>query len=777
MTTFTVESKSALAKLMATENVTIEHRKMSTARFDPINRVLYLPIWKNMSGYMYDLLGGHEVGHARWTPPDGWHNAVIDPTKKMNYKSFLNVVEDARIEKKIQRKYPGLKNSFRWAYAELMEQDFFGIIGKNINKLPFIDRLNIYTKSQYTANIKFNEIESGFMERIIALESWEDVIILTDEIYAYSKGEQNQIKQNDFEDFNFTNASEEEDSEDGYGDPEQADQDNIDAEADNGESEDGESEDGESEDGESEDGESEDGESGKSEEDSEEKKDESEESSAWNRDKESSASEEDQFDPECKTDDTYRSNEGSLLDEQCKEYVYLTIPKPIHKNIITPASRVQELLSKHFNSYPHRNIEFSKYVTDFKRKNERYVSLLSKEFEMRKAATKYSKAKISNTGDLDINKLSSYKFDDNIFRKMTIVPKGKSHGMILLLDRSGSMSENLTSSIEQILVLSMFCRKVNIPFIVYGFGDDITGRKTDFPNEDYNKNCFEEKDRSIGFNTVFLREYLNSSMSNSTFSNAFRNMVLLMKAYDRNPLHSRVSHPPGERLSNTPLLQAMVAMKDIMVDFKKKNNLDLTNLVIVHDGDADRCFYYKEKVTDNSDGFIDSRIRPSLNTVIVDNTAKFQYQLPTSKNDDSLHEEMTKTIFDWFQKTTESKIFGFFLVPTSYRGKTIRALERQFYDENGKKVIVYGKEYQKSKEKLNLVLKNLRKNKFVISKKPGFDSFFIVVGGNDLAIGNEELTIEGNFTPVKLKNAFSNLNKNKMINRVLVSKFIQGIAA
>jgi len=766
MTTFTVESKSALAKLMATENVTIEHRKMSTARFDPINRVLYLPIWKNMSGYMYDLLGGHEVGHARWTPADGWHNAVIDPTKKINYKSFLNVVEDARIEKKIQRKYPGLRNSFRLAYAELMEQDFFGIIGKNINKLPFIDRLNIYTKSQYTANIKFNEIESGFMKRIIALESWEEVIILTDEIYAYSKGEQNQIKQNDFENFNFSDSS---DEDGGEYDLEQSDED--------GESEDGESEDGESEDGESEDGESEDGESGKSEEDSEEEKDKSEESSAWNRNKESSASEEDQFDPECKTDDTYRSNEVSLLDDQCKEYIYLTIPKPIHKNIITPVSRVQELLSKHFNSYPHRNIEFSKYVTDFKRKNERYVSLLSKEFEMRKAATKYSKAKISNTGDLDINKLSSYKFDDNIFRKMTIVPKGKSHGMILLLDRSGSMSENLTSSIEQILVLSMFCRKVNIPFVVYGFGDDVTGRKTDFPNEDYNKNCFEAKDRSIGFNTVFLREYLNSSMSSSTFSNAFRNMVLLMKTYDRNPLHSRVSHPPGERLSNTPLLQAMVAMKDIMVDFKKKNNLDLTNLVIVHDGDADRCFYYKEKVTNKSDGFIDSRIRLSFNTVIVDNTSKFQYQLSATKNDDLLHAEMTKSIFDWFQKTTESKIFGFFLAPTSYRGKTMKALENQFYDENGKKVIVYGKEYHQSKEKLTIVLKQLRKDKFIISKKPGFNSFFIVVGGDELAIGDEELNIEGKFTTAKLKNAFSNLNKKKLINRVLVSKFIQGIAA
>ena len=749
MTAFTVESKTALAKLMATENVTIEHRKMSTARFDPINRVLYLPIWKNMSGYMYDLLGGHEVGHARWTPADGWHNAVIDPTKKRNYKSFLNVVEDARIEKKIQRKYPGLRNSFRLAYAELMEQDFFGIKGMHVNSLPFIDRLNIYTKSQYTANITFNEIESGFLERILVLESWEDVITLTDEIYAYSKGEQNQIKQNnDFENFDFSNSPDGEDVE----------HDCYDSKQDDGESEDGESEDGESEDS-----------------------DEENKDSVINRNKESSPSDDDQFDPECKTDDTYRSNEGSLLDEQCKEYLYLTIPKAIHKNIITPASRVHELLSASFNSYPTRNLEFRKYVTDFKSKNDRYVSLLAKEFEMRKAAKKYSKVKISNTGDLDINKLSSYKFDDNIFRKMMIVPKGKSHGMVLLLDRSGSMMSNMAGSIEQILVLSMFCRKVNIPFVVYGFGDEIRTRKLDFPlGDSMVESCFDEKDNTIAMGTVFLREYMNSSMSNTTFSNAFRNMVLLLKSYENNPMNAKIFFPSSEKLSNTPLLQAMVAMKDIMVEFKRKNNLDMTNLVIVHDGDADQCLRYNEPYGDNNP--IVTKINSSFNNVIVDNKAKFQHKMSSIRgtdayNNNTCHAEMTKAIFEWFQKTTESKIFGFFLAPTNYRGQTMKALEHQFYDENGKKVFVQGKGYYESKEKLNIVMKQLRKEKFIISMKPGFNSFFIIVGGTELAIGNEEMDIQGKVTSAKLKNAFINLNKKKLINRVLVSKFIQGIAA
>jgi hypothetical protein len=110
MSNFSVESKSQLVKLLAVENLTVEHQKIQTAKFDPKNRILYLPIWQNMSGDLYDLLGGHEVGHALYTPADGWHNAA--QSKGKAYKSFLNVVEDARIEKKVKRRYPGLRKCF-----------------------------------------------------------------------------------------------------------------------------------------------------------------------------------------------------------------------------------------------------------------------------------------------------------------------------------------------------------------------------------------------------------------------------------------------------------------------------------------------------------------------------------------------------------------------------------------------------------------------------------------------------------------------------------------
>ena len=55
--------KTNLAKLLATENLVVEHKSVETASFDVKNRVLTLPVW-NVSDVVYDMLVGHEVGHA-----------------------------------------------------------------------------------------------------------------------------------------------------------------------------------------------------------------------------------------------------------------------------------------------------------------------------------------------------------------------------------------------------------------------------------------------------------------------------------------------------------------------------------------------------------------------------------------------------------------------------------------------------------------------------------------------------------------------------------------
>lgn len=763
MTAFTVEQKSQLAKLMATENLTIQHSKIHTAKFDPINRVLYLPIWKDMSSFMYDLLGGHEVGHALFTPPQGWHDVAADKTKGKNYKSFLNVIEDARIEKKVIRKYPGLKSSFRKAYAELDERDFFGLQYRDINHMSFIDRLNIYTKSQYTQQINFSVEEMQLIGEVQMLETWDDVLRVTDKIYGYCKNEQAELMAGDDFEYNFEDESSDGDDADSDYDSDFDLEDEM--LSDNKDTDKTSDKESDEQSGNESDGESE---------DSNESEDAGD---TVNRDKESQMSnfDSEDFDPNCVTDDNYRKNELSLLDEQCKPYVYVGMPTPILSNIITPAKRVQELMTENFaeqikNGYL-TSERANEYVQDFRNKNERYISLLAKEFEMRKAASSFSKAKQSDTGDIDVNKLASYRFDDNIFRKIMQVPKGKSHGLILLLDYSGSMSDNMAGSIEQILVLSMFCRKVNIPFHVYAFSNDSSTWLIDNPGKSpmsTYRQCFIHQKGELAIDNVSLREYLNSKMTNAEFTRALRNMVLLKKSYEGGRYQRFVQRPPSERMSNTPLTEALVATQTVMKNFKRNNNLDITNLVIIHDGDAD----VTNSVSNGESGY-NYFSTTFENAILQDSKVKYQKQIKPNRSGN----EVFVAVSEWFTSTTDSKIFGFFIVPPQRMKNVIR-----HYYHNQDKERVFGNENTNSDtmfliEQEKKLKRKMNDEKFLQSFNPGYDSFFLISGGNDLLTGDGEIEIDGKITSHRLKNAFMKFNKGKQINRVLVSKFIQGIAA
>ena len=180
-----IQSKSLLAKLMATENLLVEERKCSTASFDVKNRILTIPILdKKLSIELYDLFTGHEVGHALYTPLEGMKAAI--ESKTVN-SGILNVVEDVRIEKKIQSKFPGLRGSFLKAYNELLDRDFFDTNGKDLNQLNFIDRINMHSKGGAQLLIKFNDEEKELLNEVQNTETYEEVIDVAKRIQEFMK--------------------------------------------------------------------------------------------------------------------------------------------------------------------------------------------------------------------------------------------------------------------------------------------------------------------------------------------------------------------------------------------------------------------------------------------------------------------------------------------------------------------------------------------------------------------------------------------------------------
>jgi hypothetical protein len=95
-----------------------------------------------------------------------------------------------------------------------------------------------------------------------------------------------------------------------------------------------------------------------------------------------------------------------------------------------------------------------------------------KEFECRKAADSYARASTARTGVLDTARLHSYKFTEDLFKKVTIIPDGKNHGLVFVLDWSGSMQNVLSDTCKQLFNLIWFCKKTSIPFEVYAFTNE-----------------------------------------------------------------------------------------------------------------------------------------------------------------------------------------------------------------------------------------------------------------------------------------------------------------
>ena len=179
----TQEIKGNLARLLATENLIVEHRKVSTASFDVDRRVLTLPNWDRASSVVYDMLVGHEVGHALFTPNEDWTAEHDCP------KDFINVIEDARIEKLMKRKYPGLRKSFAGGYKELNDKDFFAIEDEDLNTFSLIDRINLHFKIGASAMIPFSIEEQVFVARTDVAETFEEVCEIAVDVYNFSKQE------------------------------------------------------------------------------------------------------------------------------------------------------------------------------------------------------------------------------------------------------------------------------------------------------------------------------------------------------------------------------------------------------------------------------------------------------------------------------------------------------------------------------------------------------------------------------------------------------------
>ena len=548
----------ALAKLLATEDIIVENREVQTAQFNVDTRVLTLPMWKRASNSVYDMLVGHEVGHALYTPNE-------DPPSHIPH-GYINVTEDARIEKLMKRRYPGLHKSFYAGYKELSDQDFFCLEDSDISEMTLADRVNLYFKIGNFVDIFFTDEEIEIRDMIGEAETFADAVLAAEVLHNYCKSANAPEKVGDLPPSNDQQGTGTGPSVDT---PQQQQQQPEDGDEDEDDVEVGDHiEEGEGE------------------------------PDTYSDDGSAQA-------PDVTTDEIFNERTQEFNGKDMgQEIGYYDLPiidldntiisnESVHKDLNEAWQRELTPLEDAYGNKHVGDFTFAdKKYQDFKKSAQREVNYLVKEFECKKSADAYARAATSKTGVLDCSKLHTYKYNEDLFKKVTILPDGKNHGLIFMLDWSGSMAHEIVDTVKQVYNLVWFCSKVNIPFDLYAF--------TNSYHSCVRKELTEEDDGRFLVSDFNLLNLLTSGHNRKTLDEQMKSVWRLVYAMR---YYVNYHIPPGYGLSGTPLNQSIACLYELIPQFKAKHGLQKVQCVILTDGEANVLPIVRQRTYADGEGY------------------------------------------------------------------------------------------------------------------------------------------------------------------------------
>lgn len=794
MEIFNTTSQGILAKLLAAENITVHVGAYKTAMFDVKNRMLFLPTWNVDDKNISDLLVGHEVGHALFTPMEQFAE-FEQRLPKGTPRSILNVIEDVRIERLIQNKYPGLINRFKEGYRLMKERDFFQIAGVDVSKLNIADRINLKAKLRDQIDVPFTPEEQKIFDAADAAETPSDVVDVCIDLWNLLKDQMKPAEQSP------GNAGEK-------GKEQTFDLESEDSEQvlDQGTVGDDESDDGDGSESESESDSnttkgdekiSDSGEKVPDEESSEDKSEDLGDGTDLNENKKDFKGEDQKTDetPEEKTESTHDQKGGNAPPEEDQDLI-----EKIAKEL---ESKTEQELDKNIDTLHHDyktelpvlppskeqldNFVSWKQVFESRRSNERYeeflkdtetfkkfvdwkkdtlknIQYLVTAFERRKAAFQYSRAQTSDTGELDLKKLTEYKFTDQIFASVTRLADAKNHGMQFLVDFSASMDRQINEVTEHLLNLCMFCNAVKIPFQVFTFTtkyDSNEGQST--------------RTIQLSQHMTLMVEILSSEMSAKDFDMALRYYHYQMSrtVYWRNTLPMSCKY---DVLGGTPLNNALVAMHEYVKRFRAKHqNVQKHSVIILTDGQSAHTQYGMD-YTGSSELNLTSPSHYRYKSVVL-NGRKILLT--------SLQSEYTELVHN-LRVTTGSTVIGFFISPSMKEIKKTGIAAHMWNRNEGYKNCKCSLPWSLASRLFEELWKKSRRQKMaLIPGGFGYDAYFILdIRGNEVQNNDEEFETKEDYSSKDLSKStvnslakeFSKFHKSKKESRFLLDKFAQLIA-
>ena len=542
-----LQTRGMLAKLLATENLIVEHdSSAATASFNTDTRVLKLPVLKTENENVYNMFVAHECAHAL-EPPQYWKD---DIPKGVSF-DFVNVIEDVRIERFIQDKFPGLRSDFSKGYDALNQDDFFQILDKDLSKFSFIDRINLHFKLGSRALVPFTEEELTYVKAVDEADTWQKVLLVSQLItdYVNDKAKTEDQQPQLVEQPGNTDQSENQSSQ-------SSSQSNSDSSDDS--DEDGDDQQGESE--------------------------EEEIIRGFEQPNELKSETQRAFD-EALEDLTDKSNRSR------NEIIYATLGKINLDELIVPIEVVREttIPPQSTSHIPEERDRLHKYLSQIKGD----VNHMVQQFEMKKSADAYARASQHKTGVLNTNLLHNYKINDDLFLRQTVTPEGKCHGMVMFLDWSGSMAEISFSTVKQIIVLAQFCRKVQIPFDVYLFTSSRTDR--DLLLDDFSRAG------TLAHEVVGLTQVLTSKANKKQMEEDMFHLWCAGKITNNYRAEHYLPCSPYFTMGGTPLNNALFIVPELIKQFRAKTGAQKVSFVCITDGESAPSQYYTKRTRYNGE--------------------------------------------------------------------------------------------------------------------------------------------------------------------------------
>ena len=733
-----MKNKSTLAKLLSEEDVNVVHKQMPTAYFDSKKRELGLPIWKEeeMTKEIYDLMVCHEIGHALWTPLDMLEKAGL---RNIDH-SFVNIIEDVRIEKKVQNKYPGSRSVFKRGYIDLIKKDFFGTNDRDIDSFNLIDRINLFFKN--VPDVTFSDEENVWVKKVSGVKTEDEVLDLAEELYAWMSENKPEEDKNENEMSMPDESGDSDESEESAGGGNTTNSD------DEGSSGSTSSSTGDNEG---------DGELTPTNNSNSDKSETNESSDTT----ETSSGGMNSEVPKAETDTAAKNGMDSLRDKNAVESVYVNIPKIDATKIIVDYKTVhKEFYGRYVAETNEGETYFSSTLnelTKIKEESKKTVAYMVKEFEMKKSADQYARAAVSKTGSLDMSKLHTYKYNEDLFKKVTTLPGATNHGMVMVLDWSGSMCENLKGTLAQLFNLIWFCRKVKIPFEVYAFSDSRLSRQ--------NLKIQDFKVNDIILNDFRLLNFFSNKMSLSQEMDIMHALWMYASYWNRGKDVSgyALNYNANYDLGSTPLNEAIIAMMDIVPKFKTETRVQKVNTIFLTDGVSNslRGAFDYNLVTSGPDKGKHIKVDKSISyksIVISDPVVGKTYE---AKN---RLEHTNKLIKALKNRVEDMNVIGFFIAGSGRSGRVNKRIIANITNEYDRTKVM---------EKV----KFLNKNKYLAVTQCGYDEYYILPGGNSLNVENENLSDDlVGASKAKLKTAFGKSMKGKIESRQLLNKFVKLVA-